>query len=160
MLGLGLGGFFDGIVLHQVLQWHHMVSQVDPVTTVAGLKANTLGDGLFHGATYVFTLAGIWLVWSAARPPHLRLSTKLLIGGLLAGWGLFNVLEGVVDHEILGVHHVNETVARSQWIYWDLGFLAWGALMLIGGWILIRAGDRDVVEVAALGPDAKGRMRS
>jgi hypothetical protein len=27
-LGLGLGGFFDGIVLHQVLQWHHMVSLV------------------------------------------------------------------------------------------------------------------------------------
>jgi uncharacterized membrane protein len=22
-LGLGLGGFFDGIVLHQILQWHH-----------------------------------------------------------------------------------------------------------------------------------------
>src|SRR5215212_10407320 len=24
VLGLGLGGFVDGIVLHQVLQWHHM----------------------------------------------------------------------------------------------------------------------------------------
>ena len=26
LLGLGLGGFFDGIVLHQLLQWHHMAS--------------------------------------------------------------------------------------------------------------------------------------
>ena len=25
-LGLGLGGFFDGIVLHQILQWHHMAT--------------------------------------------------------------------------------------------------------------------------------------
>jgi Predicted membrane protein (DUF2243) len=57
-LGLGLGGFFDGIVLHQILQWHHLVSQVEPVTTVAGLKINTLADGLFHGATYLFTLRG------------------------------------------------------------------------------------------------------
>lgn len=26
LLGLGLGGFFDGIVLHQILQWHHMLT--------------------------------------------------------------------------------------------------------------------------------------
>ncbi len=26
ILGVGLGGFVDGIVLHQVLQWHHMLS--------------------------------------------------------------------------------------------------------------------------------------
>ncbi len=25
LVGLGLGGFFDGIVLHQLLQWHHML---------------------------------------------------------------------------------------------------------------------------------------
>jgi uncharacterized membrane protein len=28
LYGLGLGGFIDGIVLHQILQWHHMVSDV------------------------------------------------------------------------------------------------------------------------------------
>ncbi len=26
LLGLGMGGFFDGIVLHQILQWHHMAT--------------------------------------------------------------------------------------------------------------------------------------
>ena len=26
LFGLGLGGFFDDIVMHQVLQWHHMLS--------------------------------------------------------------------------------------------------------------------------------------
>jgi len=25
-LGLGLGGFIDGILLHQLLQWHQMIS--------------------------------------------------------------------------------------------------------------------------------------
>src|SRR5688500_5971320 len=27
--GVGVGGFVDGILLHQILQWHHMVSDVD-----------------------------------------------------------------------------------------------------------------------------------
>jgi uncharacterized membrane protein len=50
LLGLGLGGFVDGIVLHQVLQWHHMVSHVEdyPMTTLEGLEVNTFADGLFH----------------------------------------------------------------------------------------------------------------
>jgi Predicted membrane protein (DUF2243) len=26
LLGVGLGGFVDGIVLHQILQWHHMLT--------------------------------------------------------------------------------------------------------------------------------------
>jgi hypothetical protein len=47
LLGFGLGGFIDGILLHQVLQWHHMLTSTsgNPMTTVAGLEANTLGSG-------------------------------------------------------------------------------------------------------------------
>jgi uncharacterized membrane protein len=43
LLGLGLGGFIDGIVLHQVLQWHHMLTSTagHPMTTLEGLEANT-----------------------------------------------------------------------------------------------------------------------
>ena len=145
LLGLGLGGFFDGIVLHQMLQWHHMVSNVAqyPVTTVDGLKANTLGDGLFHAATYLFTGAGLFLLWKAMKNPTRSWSTKLLVGLLLMGWGSFNVIEGTIDHELLGIHHVNQTVPRSQWVWWDMAFLVWGAAMLIGGWLLARKGDRQ-----------------
>jgi uncharacterized membrane protein len=59
LYGLGLGGFIDGIVLHQIFQWHHMVSHVEeyPVTTLAGLEANTLADGFFHVATWFFVLS-------------------------------------------------------------------------------------------------------
>ena len=59
------------------------------------------------------------------------------------GWGTFNLVEGVVDHQILGIHHVNETVPREQWIYWDLGFLAWGAAMVVGGWYLLKRGREE-----------------
>jgi uncharacterized membrane protein len=65
MLGVGLGGLFDGIVLHQILQWHHMLtSQGDfPATTVRGLEVNTLWDGLFHATTYVFVAIGVFMLW-------------------------------------------------------------------------------------------------
>jgi len=67
LLGLGLGGFFDGIVLYQLLQWHHMVSNVEIFSpqTVLGLRTNTLADGLFHVVTYIFTVVGVVLLWRA-----------------------------------------------------------------------------------------------
>ena len=144
LFGLGLGGFFDGIVLHQVLQWHHMLSSWYPIDTLANLELNTRWDGLFHSATYVFVVLGLFLLWRSAHTRHLLWSNKLLIGTLLLGWGLFNVVEGVIDHQVLGVHHVNELVPLGQRIYWDGGFLAWGAAMVAGGWAMVRAGRRDL----------------
>ncbi len=29
VLGVGLGGFVDGILLHQLLQWHHMLTSTN-----------------------------------------------------------------------------------------------------------------------------------
>ena len=142
LFGLGLGGFFDGIVLHQVLQWHHMLSSWYPITDIPSLRLNTLWDGVFHSATYVFVVVGLFLLWRTAHRRHLFWSNRLLAGTLLLGWGIFNVIEGIVDHEILGVHHVNERVPLGQRIYWDMAFLAWGAAMCIGGWMLLKAGSR------------------
>jgi uncharacterized membrane protein len=145
LLGLGLGGFFDGIVLHQLLQWHHMLSSWYPIRDVPSLELNTLWDGIFHSATYVFVVVGLFVLWRAARRGHLVWSSKLLVGTLLLGWGIFNVVEGVVDHEVLGVHHVNERVPEPQRIIWDMAFLAWGVAMVFGGWILTAKGRRTRV---------------
>jgi uncharacterized membrane protein len=137
LLGLGLGGFFDGIVLHQILQWHHMFSSVDRWSepTVRNLEVNTLGDGLFHAATYVFTAAGLALLWAALRRPNGPWSTRAFVGTLLVGWGLFNLVEGLVNHHLLDIHHVRP---GANQLAWDLAFLAWGAAMLVGGWLLSR----------------------
>ena len=64
-------------------------------------------------------------------------------GAALIGWGLFNVVEGVIDHQVLGIHHVNELVGRDRYIYWDMGFLLWGASMLAAGAWLFRSGQRQ-----------------
>jgi uncharacterized membrane protein len=94
-------------------------------------------DGLFHACTYLFTAAGLLLLWQRARKPHFLWSARLLGASVLMGFGVFNLIEGVVDHHILSLHHVNETVSRDQWIYWDLGFLLSGAAMSIGGWMML-----------------------
>ena len=145
--GLGLGGFFDGILLHQVLQWHHMLSSAGyPANDLENLRLNTFADGLFHATTYIFVLLGLALLWRTAHVSHLWWSTKLLIGTLLIGLGSFNLVEGVVNHHFLDLHHVNETVPGDEWIYWDIGFLVWGAAMLVCGLILYRAGEDDSPE--------------
>jgi len=141
--GLGLGGFFDGIVLHQILQWHHMVSQRRPPSDLEGLRFNTVWDGVFHASTYIFVVLGLILLWRTAHRWHLWWSGKMLLGTILMGFGLFNLVEGVVDHQLLGLHHVNETVPPEQWFYWDMGFLIWGGLMLVGGAILLVLGRRE-----------------
>lgn len=139
LLGVGLGGFIDGIVLHQILQWHHMLTATGdhPSTTVAGLEDNTLADGLFHAATWVLVLIGTTIAVRAWQRGELAPPWRAHIGMLLAGWGVFNVVEGVVNHHILTVHHVRDDV--SDKLQWDLGFLAFGAVLVIMGLALARS---------------------
>ena len=119
LLGAGLGGFVDGILLHQILQWHHMLTSEGsyPATTVTGLEVNTLWDGFFHAATYIATAAGL-LILASRVSRGVAWSTRMLIGLLLAGWGSFNLVEGVVNHHILGIHHVRPTFRRSTSPFW------------------------------------------
>lgn len=138
LLGAGLGGFVDGILLHQVLQWHHIASSAGvPVDTVEGLRLNTLLDGLFHAATWLLTVLGIALLWRGARR-GVRLPWSRLLGGALMGFGLFNLVEGMVNHQLLGLHHVNETAPPDQWLAWDLAFLASGLILFALGFLLSR----------------------
>jgi uncharacterized membrane protein len=142
LLGLGLGGFVDGIVLHQILQWHHMLSAVEgrSPTTLAGLEINTVADGFFHLATWVLTWAGVVTALRAWQQRRIAPSWSFQAGLVLVGWGVFNVVEGVIDHEVLGVHHVRDDLGAPM--SWDIGFLVVGALLIAGGWSLHRRGAR------------------
>lgn len=142
LFGLGLGGFFDGIVLHQLLQWHHMVSSWYPPTTLENLRLNTLWDGIFHSATYVFVVLALYFFWRVAHRGHVYWSGALMCGACLIGWGVFNMVEGVIDHHILGVHHVNELVESARRGVYDIVFLVWGVAMTVAGWTLWRPGKR------------------
>jgi uncharacterized membrane protein len=140
LLGLGLGGFIDGIVLHQVLQWHHLLtgSGGEPADTVAGLEANTLADGFFHLATWVLVVAGVAATVSAWQRGELGPPWGVYVGMALAGWGVFNLVEGVIDHQLLGLHHVRDDLGAP--LGWDLAFLGLGAVLVVVG--LWMAGSR------------------
>ncbi len=149
LYGLGFGGFIDGIVLHQILQWHHMVSHVDdyPVTTITGLEVNTVADGFFHLATWFLVLAGSIAAIVAWQKGCLAPNWRFYFGLVLAGWGIFNVVEGIVDHQILGVHHVRDDLGAP--LSWDIGFLVFGVLLIVGGWLLHKRGLASLERRAA-----------
>jgi uncharacterized membrane protein len=143
ILGLGLGGFVDGIVLHQILQWHHMLTGDaggEPMDTVAGLEANTLVDGFFHAATWILVAVATSLMVKAWQRGELAPPWRAHIGLVLAGWGAFNLVEGLIDHQLLGLHHVRDDLGAP--LGWDLGFLALGALLVAGGAALVRSSAR------------------
>lgn len=136
LLGAGLGGFFDGIVFHQILQLHNMVSGRIPVTDLISAKVNMLWDGLFHAAVWILTLLGLGRLFLAGERADVPWSRRLLAGSMLIGWGLFNTVEGTIDHLILGLHHVYQ-YTLNPWPA-DLAFLAWGLGMLAAGFLMIR----------------------
>ncbi len=147
VLGLGLGGFVDGIVLHQILQWHHLISSTEkgPMDTVAGLEANTLADGLFHAATWLLITAGVWLLWRNVSRRHVALGRQLL-GWIILGWGVFNVLDEIVFHAALDLHHIRE---GANELAYDMAFLGVGIVQIVVGWLLTRGGRSGASEVAA-----------
>lgn len=137
LLGIGMGGFFDGITLHQIAQWHNMLSAKIAPVTMEAMKTNMTADGWFHAATWAITLLGILRLWSAAREPGDLPGTRAFVGLMILGWGAFNLVEGIVDHHLLELHHVRD-VPRHIPAY-DWTFLAVGGVgLLVLGWVLQR----------------------
>ncbi|HEV2733918.1 MAG TPA: DUF2243 domain-containing protein [Longimicrobiaceae bacterium] len=143
LLGLGLGGFVDGIALHQIVHWHNMLSAKVPPVDMRAMEVNMVADGWFHAGVWVLTLAGVLLLWSAARTEAPLPPVRWLLGLLMGGWGLFNLVEGVVDHHLLQLHHVRDLPTHVP--AYDYLFLAVGGVgFLVLGWLLARgaAGPR------------------
>jgi uncharacterized membrane protein len=141
VLGLGLGGFIDGIVLHQILQWHNMGSAIVPPTTMEAMAQNMRWDGLFHLATLVLTVIGVVALWNEGRHGTAPATLRVLVGQMLLGWGIFNFVEGLVDHHLLGLHHVRDLpmhVPAYDWLFLGIGGLG----LIVVGWLLARTGER------------------
>jgi len=143
VLGLGLGGFVDGIVLHQILGWHHLVCMTETcqVETVEALKIQNMQDGFFHAAVWILTAVGVAMLFRAARTEMKNWIGKRLFGAMLAGWGIFNFVEGLIDHQILGIHHVRP--GHPQELMFDLLFLASGVALIAVGFFMCRSSDNQ-----------------
>jgi uncharacterized membrane protein len=135
VLGVGLGGFADGIALHQIAQWHNMGSAKFPPITMESMKQNMAWDGWFHVVTLIITVIGVYLLLSHARSGLRLPDGRSFTGQLLLGWGSFNLLEGMIDHHLLEIHHVRDLpvhVPLYDWLFLGVGGVG---LLLIGWWL-------------------------
>lgn len=133
LTGFALAGFFDGVLLHQILQWHHLLSGVDG-PGLADLRTQVLADGLFHAAMYAIGAGGLALLWRGRRAPA--------DGRAIAGWGLtgfaaWHIADAVLAHWIFGLHRIRMDSAAP--LLWDIGWLIpFGIAPLIAGVLLLR----------------------
>lgn len=142
MIGIGVGGFFDGILFHEILQLHGMVSSRFFPDTLINEQINMFWDGLFHAVNWLWTVVGIALLWVVVKRNLSPLITKYFVGSFLLGWGLFNLVEGLINHHILELHHMVERATGTDRLLWDISFLAWG-LIFIGTGIVLRRRSID-----------------
>jgi uncharacterized membrane protein len=113
-----------------------MLSETEqyPSSTLANLKINTLADGVFHASAWIFVFGGLWWLWRAVKAGGWKWSWRSLLGWMAVGWGIFNVVEGIIDHHLLQIHRVRP--AASNPLVWDIGFLIFGVLLVAGGWAM------------------------
>lgn len=129
VLGFALGGFFDGILLHQILQWHHLLSLVPEVDS---LRLQVLWDGYFHALMYGVAVVGSWKLWRSRA-----IAGPVLLGALMTGFGMWHIFDGLLSHWLLGIHRVR--LGSPNPLKWDLIWLvAFGIVPVILGRLLLR----------------------
>lgn len=131
-LGFAFGGFFDGILLHQILQWHHLLSGLED--TRRDIRTLIIADGIFHLLMYAIAATGLWLLWRNRA----GLGDRHVGSHLSIGFGLWHVVDGALSHWLLGLHRIRMDVENP--LFWDLLWLgAFGFVPLAMGWWLRRA---------------------
>jgi uncharacterized membrane protein len=96
-------------------------------------------DGIFHAFTLVVTLVGIIRLWKLLWRKDIVRSGYLLGGGLVLGWGIFNMVEGIIDHQVLKLHNVRELSNDPE--FWNFGFLGFSVVLLLVGFFLTKRGS-------------------
>jgi uncharacterized membrane protein len=77
---------------------------------------------------------------------------RLLSGGMLAGWGLFNLIEGIIYHQLLKLHNVYEYTPNKE--VYNMIFLLSGIVLIGLGWMFSRRyfrGPQDYSPVSLCG---------
>ena len=116
-----------------------MLSNKIASTNYVGKSINMFWDGIFHAFCLIVVLIGINQLWKLLKRKNANTSGRLFWGGLLAGWGIFNIVEGIINHHMLQLHNVMEFSSNQ-----DLGnytFLGISVVMLLIGYALMRQGN-------------------
>lgn len=135
LLGFALGGFFDGILLHQILQWHHLLLAIES-GPLQDMRTQILADGLFHLLMYAIALGGIFSLWRTRQTSEL--TGKRLFADALIGFGLWHIIDAVLSHWLLGIHRIK--MVSPNPLAWDvLWVVVFGVLPFVVGIVLRRS---------------------
>ncbi|ANN76574.1 DUF2243 domain-containing protein [Bordetella flabilis] len=135
-LGFAMSGFFDGILLHQILQWHHLLSGVQSAR-FGDLRVQIMADGLFHAAMYLVAAAGLYMLYRARADLSLPRGGRRLMANFWIGFGVWHVLDAVLSHWVTRIHRIRMDVSNP--LAWDLAWLfLFGVIPLLAGWRLRR----------------------
>jgi uncharacterized membrane protein len=127
LVGLGIAGFLDETVFHQLLHWHHFW---DGGSAGAGL----VSDGLFHAGSWIALVAGLF--WYADLRRRRTDSTRGWIAGMLLGAGAFQLYDGLIQHKLFHLHQIRYHV--RIWPYDVTWNIIAALLLLVGALLLVR----------------------
>lgn len=132
LFGIGFVSFFDEMIFHQLLHWHHFY---DRATTHVGMVA----DGLFHAFSWFATVGSLFLYADLKRCKALVL--KSWLGSAIFGIGVFQLYDGLVQHKIFRIHQIRYGV---DLLPYDLTWNLTAILLVIVGLLLILNQHRKV----------------
>lgn len=125
LLGMGVIGTLDEVVLHQLLQWHNFYMHSTSYWRI-------VSDGIFHLVSSALLMLGALLLWARGYQLRAPGEGRVLLAGLLLGMGCFNLYDGIIQHKILQLHPVREGVANM--LPYDLAFNGMALALLLAGW--------------------------
>lgn len=132
LLGFAMGGFFDGILLHQILQWHHLLSGVQ-TGALGSLSAQVAVDGVFHAIMYVIAAAGLIELFRARSAVASSGPIRPRWGHFWIGFGIWHIIDALLSHWITGIHRIKMDAENP--LVWDLAwFVVFGLAPLLYGW--------------------------
>lgn len=131
--GFGLAGLFDGIVLHRILGWHHLLSHS---AAAAPETTQRRWDGDFDAAMWVLVVLG--LIGVFRHPTRLSVIPPTgMTGAVLAGFGGWHMADAVLAHWLLGLHRIRP--GATDPLFWDLVWTgAFGVLPIATALVLSR----------------------
>lgn len=132
LFGVGFIAFFDEMVFHQLLHWHHFY---DKSTTGIGL----VSDGFFHAFSWLATVGGLFLFADLRRRNALWL--KRWFGGVLLGAGVFQLYDGTIQHKVMGIHQIRYV---ENILPYDLTWNISAALFIIVGAVIVLQTKKEI----------------
>ncbi|MBS4172258.1 DUF2243 domain-containing protein [Bacillus sp. FJAT-49736] len=123
IFGMGIIGMLDGILLHQIFQFHSVYMYTNRFNQI-------VSDGIFHLFVTIIVFVGGYLLWSSERE-KLTNPNLTFWSGFLFGSGIFNLVEGIVDHHVLGIHHVYYYTDRV--LFYDLLYDGFSLILIVVG---------------------------